>query len=160
MTYTEMLIFADSAGLITKEKDLQAYDGRIKGRRVAVRRTIPTQRRKAAVLAEELGHHFTSTGYILGDDTDARKQEQRARLWAYNLQIGLPGLIAAYKAGCITVYDAAEYLDVPENFFRDAVTCYHSKYGSQVCCEDYVIVFDPHFEILTKAEARRRTNDW
>ena len=80
MTYEELLKTADDLGLIAKEKDLQAYDGRIKGRRVAIRRTIPSQRRKACVLAEELGHYFTTGGDIMDQScAGARKQERRAR---------------------------------------------------------------------------------
>ena len=40
---------------------------------------------KAAVLAEELGHHLTAAGCILDQSVTAnRKQELRGRIWAYN----------------------------------------------------------------------------
>ena len=42
MTYEELLIEADENGLITKEKDLLANKGRIKGDRIAIKRDIPT----------------------------------------------------------------------------------------------------------------------
>lgn len=60
-----------------------------------------TQVEKSCVLAEEIGHHCTSSGDIL-DQTDImnRKQEYRARFYGYNLKIGLTGLIRAYKVGC------------------------------------------------------------
>ena len=132
MTYESLLIASDEHGLIAKEKDLQAFDGRIKGNRVAIRRSIPTQRKKACVLAEELGHFFTSSGSILDDSPIARKQERKARMWAYDVQIGLSGLIEACEAGCRSVFEVAEYLDVPENFLTDCLTCYHENYGTQV----------------------------
>ena len=160
MTYDRLLAVSDSIGLIAKEKDLQAYDGRIKGNRVAIRRTITTNRKKACVLAEELGHYFTSSGDILNDTVVARKQERQARLWAFNTQIGLSGLISANKAGCRNVYEAAEYLDVPENFLKDCIHCYHEKYGPVIRYHDYVIHFDPFIEIVTVEEDMRRTNDW
>ena len=74
MTYEGLLVVADSLGLITREKDLQAYDGRIKGTRVAIRRSIPTYRKKACVLAEEIGHYFTSSGDLLTDTPEAMKR--------------------------------------------------------------------------------------
>ena len=38
----------------------------------------------ADTIAEELGHHYTSVGNILKQDTiNARKQERTARLWSY-----------------------------------------------------------------------------
>ena len=75
MTYEELLEAADDLGLIAKEKDLQAHDGLIRGRRVAIRRSIPSQCRKACVLAEELGHYFTSAGDIM-DPTNAGSRKQ------------------------------------------------------------------------------------
>lgn len=161
MTYEDLLSAADSLGLITREKDLQAYDGRIKGRRVAIRRSIPTQKKKACVLAEELGHYFTSSGNILDlDDVTARKQERRARLWAFNVQIGLSGLIHASNAGCHNLYETAEFLNVPERFLSDCLQCYREKYGPWIRHDEYVICFDPYLEVLTEQEAMSRINDW
>ena len=117
MNYEELLIEADSNNLITKEKPLLANAGRIKGNRIAIKQDLPTQKEKACVLAEELGHFYTSTGNILDmSDTSNRKQELRARLWAYNKQIGLRGLIDCYKANCKSIHEMAEYLDVTEEF--------------------------------------------
>ena len=149
-------------GLVIKEKDLQAYDGRIKGRRVAIRRTLPTQNAKACILAEELGHYLTSSGDIRDPaSVEARKQERRARLWAYDIQVGLSGLIRAREAGCRGLHDAAEFLDVPEGFLADCLECYRDKYGPRIRHEGHVIQFDPYFEVLTEWEAaRRRSDEW
>ena len=59
MTYDELLIDADAAGLIVKEKKLNSSDGRIWNNRVAIRRSIPTSVEKSCVLAEEIGHYYT-----------------------------------------------------------------------------------------------------
>ena len=64
MTYEELLKEADSMGLIVKEKPLQSGDGRIFNNKIAIRKDIPTQTEKACVLAEELGHHCTSSGTL------------------------------------------------------------------------------------------------
>ncbi len=45
---------------------------------------------KSCILAEELGHHYTTVGNILDQSSVSnRKQELRARMWAYNKLIGL-----------------------------------------------------------------------
>ena len=144
MTYEELLKTADDLGLITKEKDLQAYDGRIMGRRVAIRRTIPSQRRKACVLAEELGHYFTTAGDIMDQSgADARKQERRARIWAHDVQVGLDGILAADAAGCRSIYEMADFLEVPEDFLIEAIGCYRERYGTGILYKGCTILFDP-----------------
>lgn len=149
MTYEELLIKADKDGLRVKEKPIQGNDGRIKGRRIAIRKDIGTTKEKSCVLAEELGHHHTSTGNILDQaDIMNRKQEYRARLYGYNLKIGLQGLVRAYEAGCRDLYEIAEMLDVTEEYLKDAIDCYHSKYGQCTAMDNYVICFEPVFGVM------------
>ena len=146
------MIEADSLGIITKEKPLTASNGRIKGQKIAIRKDIPTVQ-KACVLAEELGHFYTTTGNIIDQSKEEnRKQELKARLWAYNKQIGLTGLINAYKHGCHSRHEAAEYLEVTEEFLQDAVNCYRSKYGICVEMDNYIIFFEPTLAVMEKNE--------
>lgn len=88
--YKALLEEACNEGLTVKEKPLKYNNGRIKGKRIAIRQDIETTTEKSCILAEELGHHYTTVGCIL-DQTNSqnRKQERQARLWAYNKQIGL-----------------------------------------------------------------------
>lgn len=82
----------------------------LKGKRIAIRKDIETQAEKSCVLAEELGHHYTSSGDILDQDNIMKqKQEYRARLYGYNLKIGLTGLIRAYEAGCRNLYEMGRF---------------------------------------------------
>lgn len=149
MNYEELLIEADNNNLITKEKPLLANAGRIKGNRIAIKKDLPTQKEKACVLAEELGHFYTSTGNILDmSDTANRKQEQRARLWAYNKQIGLQGIIDCYNSRCRTLHDMAEHLDVTEEFLSEAIDCYKRKYGICIKVDNYIIGFQPTLYVL------------
>ena len=92
--YEELLEEVDDNGLIVREKPLSSSNGRIYKNRIAISNKLRTTTEKACVLSEELGHHYTSVGCIL-DQTDIRnrKQERQARLWAYNKQIGICGLI-------------------------------------------------------------------
>lgn len=144
MTYEQLLTVADQEGLLVKEHSLINHDGLISGRRIAIRRNIETQAGKSCVLAEEIGHHCTSSGDIL-DQTDImhRKQEYRARFYGYNLKIGLTGLIRAYEAGCRNLYEMAEFLDATEEYLREAIQCYWSKYGICVAVDNYIIYFEP-----------------
>ena len=144
MTYEQLLTTADQAGLTVKERPLQKHDGLIRGNRIAIRKSIDTQAEKSCVLAEELGHHYTSSGDILDQDNIMKqKQEYRARLYGYNLKIGLTGLIRAYEAGCRNVYEMAEFLDATEEYLKEAIRCYRSKYGVCAAVDNYVIYFEP-----------------
>lgn len=149
MNYEELLIEADNNNLITREKSLSANAGRIRGNRIAIKKDLPTQKEKACVLAEELGHFYTSSGNILDmSDISNRKQEARARLWAFNRQVGLRGLIDCYKNRCLTLHDMAEHLDVTEQFLQDVIDCYRSKYGLYVQVDNYVIGFQPTLYVM------------
>lgn len=148
MDYTELLIEADTNNLITKDKPLRANDGRIKGNRIAIRADLNTTKKKC-VLAEELGHFYTSTGDIMDQNTvENRKQEQKAREWAFNKLIGLCGLLDAYKAGCQNIHEVAEHLDITEEFLSEALTCYRRKYGEYVSVDNFVIYFEPTLGVL------------
>lgn len=103
---------------------------------------------KSCVLAEELGHYFTSYGNILNqNDIMNRKQEYRARLYGYNLKIGLTGIISAYNTGCRNLYEMAEFLDVTEEYLKDAIECYRKKYGVFVAVDNYLIYFEPQLSV-------------
>lgn len=144
MTYEDLLVLSDSENLIVKEKDIPGYGGRIYKNRIAINRALPTQAEKSCVLAEEIGHHCTSSGDIL-DQTDImnRKQEYRARFYGYNLKIGLTGLIRAYEAGCRNLFEMAEFLDATEEYLKEAIQCYKSKYGICAVVDNYIIYFEP-----------------
>lgn len=151
MNYEELLIEADSSGITVKELPLQSGDGRIKGKRIAIRQDIPTLAQKANVLAEELGHYHTSVGDILDQGSIVnRKQERTARLWAYNKMIGLSGIISAYRARCQNRHEFAEHLGVTEEFLQEALDCYREKYGSYTEIDNYMILFEPTLAVIEK----------
>ena len=149
MDYESLLKESDTLGLIVKEKPLKYNNGRIKGSRIAIRQDITTTTEKSCVLAEELGHHYTSVGNIL-DLTSAanRKQERQARLWAYNKQIGLIGLVRAFEHGCQNRFEIAEYLEVTEEFLEECIECYRNKYGICKRVDNYVVYFIPQLSVM------------
>lgn len=149
MTYEQLLVAADQEGLLVKEQPLIEHDGLIRGRRIAIRKNIKTRAEKSCVLAEEIGHHCTTTGDILNQsDTMNRKQEYRARLYGYNLRVGLIGIINAYEARCRNLHEMAEHLDVPEDYLMEVIDCYRSKYGQYVAVDNYMIYFIPQLAVM------------
>lgn len=149
MTYDELLMLADAEGLITKEKPLKANDGRIAGKKIAIRKDIETDAEKSCVLAEELGHYYTSYGNIIEQsNVSNRKQEYRARLKGYDLKIGLSGIVDCFEYGCQSIHDMARLLNAPEDYVRTVINCYKSKYGLCVRFEEYLIMFDPALAVI------------
>ena len=151
MNYEALLDEAHQEGLIVKEKPLRYNNGRIKGRRIAIRQGIDTFTEKGCVLAEELGHYYTSVGNILDmNDIRNRKQERQARLWGYNKLIGLTGIITAFRAGCQSRHEIAELLDVTEEYLQECIDCYRDKYGVYTEVDNYIIYFIPNLAVMEK----------
>lgn len=149
MKYETLLDEAHQEGLIVKEKPLKYNDGRIKGKRIAIRNSIDTSAEKTCILAEELGHYETTVGDILDQRiAENRKQEFQARMYAYNKLIGLQGIIDCYEYGCNNVHEMAEYLEVTERFVIDALEAYEKKYGIQTKYKDYIVRFNPNLVVM------------
>ncbi len=150
MKYNALLNEANAEGISIKERPFKTYDGRIKGKDIYLRKDMNTAE-KSCVLAEELGHYYTTVGDILDMNvSENRKQERQARLWGYNRVIGLFGLIRAYEHGCKDKYEIAEYLDVTEEYLEDCIDCYRDKYGEHKIVDNYTIYFIPNLMILKK----------
>ena len=151
MNYDALLDEAHQEGLIVKEKPLKYNNGRIKGKRIAIRQDIETNTEKTCVLAEELGQHHTSVGNILDmNDVRNRKQERQARLWGYNKLIGLSGIIRTFRAGCQNQHEIAEFLDVTEEYLQECIDCYRDKYGVYTIVDNYIIYFIPNLAVMEK----------
>ena len=147
MKYNALL---NAEGISIKERPFKTYDGRIKGKDIYLRKDMNTAE-KSCVLAEELGHYYTTVGDILDMNvSENRKQERQARLWGYNRVIGLFGLIRAYEHGCKDKYEIAEYLDVTEEYLEDCIDCYRDKYGEHKIVDNYTIYFIPNLMIFKK----------
>ena len=98
---------------------------------------------KNCVLSEELGHHYTSFGDILDQSKlENRKQEKRARNWAYERMIPLDKFIEAYQAGVTNRYEFAELIGVTEDFLTESIKHYQQKYGLCTTHNGYIIYFE------------------
>lgn len=153
MEFEELLIESSALGIPVTEKPLKTFDGRIKNNKIYLRQDMSSAQKKC-VLAEELGHYCTTTGNILDQqDISNRKQERRARLWAYDKLISLFGIVRAYNAGCRTSYEMAEYLDVTEEFLIETLSTYKSKYGTGIIrAGEYFIAFEPMLAVYKVPE--------
>lgn len=150
MEYDALLDEANAEGISVKERPFKTYDGRLKGKDIYLRKDMNTTE-KTCVLAEEMGHHYTTVGDILDtNDLENCKQEHKARFWAYNKQIGLDGLIDAYEHGCRSAHEIAAFLEVTDKFLIDCVEAYRSKYGEMIPSGKYTVCFIPHLMIMKK----------
>ena len=147
--YEYLLNEAHSQQLITVESPLRANKGRIVGDMIAIKSDM-TDTEKQCVMAEELGHYYTSVGDILDQESvDNRKQELKARLWAYKRLLPLDCFISAFRGGCNSLYEYADYLNVAETFLRDAIRRYKQIYGTDlVRFDNYAIRFCPELAIM------------
>ena len=149
MTYEEMQILHDDLNIV--EMDLSEVSG-LKGLYINGHIAIDAKMsdtEKACVLAEELGHHYTSYGNIL-DQNDTSNRKLRARAWAYNKQIGLLGLIRAYEHGCRNRFEIAEHLEVTEEVLEECLVFYRNKYGKRTNVDNYVVYFIPNLVIMKR----------
>ena len=146
--YESLIDEAYDRGVLVKEKPLKYNNGRIKGNRIAIRRDINTNKEKSCVLAEELGHYYTSYGNILNQSViDNRKQEFRARVWAYQKIITMDKLIEAYQKGCRNSFEIAEELTVTEEFLLEGISIFRQKYPAVLQYKGYLIQFSPNLAI-------------
>jgi hypothetical protein len=145
MLYEELLIEAENIGLKIKEKSLK-YDfkGLYKNRKIFIDKKLDTDKKRVCILSEEIGHHHTTYGNILDQtSTSNRKQEKRARNYAYEKLITLNKIIRAYNNRVKNRYELAEFLNVTEDFLQNALDHYKNKYGVCYVKGDYTIYFEP-----------------
>ena len=127
---TDLLAIAEYEGIEIHEIELPE---RIKGlyydNSIVINKRLLTNKERKCVLAEELGHFFTSIGDILNLKIESnKKQEIRARNWAIQKLVPFDELILAHQQGYVSVYELAEYFDVTEDFMKEAILFYQRKY--------------------------------
>jgi hypothetical protein len=145
MVYENLLLEAQASGIDVVS---MKFNGNSKGyyahNTIVLDTKIETTAEKCCVLAEELGHHHTTYGNILNEQTDTFHQETTARNWGYEKLVTLHGLIKGYyHNGCGNRYELADYLDVTEEFLDNALLHYKQKYGLYIEAENHIIYFDP-----------------
>lgn len=150
MTYESLLIESEIDNIIIVEKNFKSNaKGLCKGNKIGISLKLSTDKDKACVLAEELGHYYTTYGNILDQSkVPNRKQELRARRWGYEKLITLSNLISAFEHGARTKYEISEFLNVTEEFFNETLSHYRMKYGTYCQVGQYLIYFEPTLIII------------
>ncbi|RDV27133.1 ImmA/IrrE family metallo-endopeptidase [Lysinibacillus capsici] len=145
MTYEQLALEIRSNNIeIYEEYMPQRIKGLYADNIIWINKFIPTFVEKACVLAEEFGHYHTSTGDILDQaSTKNRKQELKARTWAYEKLIPLSKIIQAHKLHISNSYELADFLNVTEEFLDEALEWYRSKYGLFLNIDNFTICFEP-----------------
>lgn len=149
-TYEELLDEASQDDVLVLENVHfeSRSDGLINGNVIGLSDRLETSIEKACTTAEEMGHFHTTVGNILDPTkTKNRKQENIARLWAFNRMITLDKLISAWETGCRNRYEIAEHLEVTEAFLQEAIDSYRSKIGISIVHGNHLITFEPTFNI-------------
>lgn len=119
--YEELL---DEYSEITVEEMKMKHEGLYCDGNIWIREDLPTLR-KACILAEEIGHHETTTGVILGQrKIDNVIQEFHARRWAYKKMVPLEDIYMAFSYGYGKPYEIAEFLQVDEVFLNECLKSY------------------------------------
>ena len=122
MTKHEQLM-AEYDNLYIEERPMKndGYDG---DGCIWINKNMPSVKRYS-ILAEEIGHYETSSGDILDQNNISnRKQELLARKWAYEKIVPIEYIHFAISDGHTEIWDMADYLDIDEEFLRDALKYY------------------------------------
>ncbi|AJO17157.1 ImmA/IrrE family metallo-endopeptidase [Bacillus sp. GM2] len=143
--YEALLNECNRERIIVEEKFIK---GSIKGlysnNVIWINKRLRNQAEKSCILAEELGHHHTTFGDILDQsDLPKKKQELRARWWAYERLVPLNKIVQAQREGITNRFELAEYLGVTEDFLQNALERYKEKYGIYTFVNGYRLFFDP-----------------
>lgn len=142
--YDALLMECDNLDIEVYEKDRMKNKGLYGDNVIWINKLLPSIIEKCCVLAEEIGHHHTTAGDIFDQSSiENRKQELKARCWAYERLIPLSKIIQAHKLHIVNRYEFADFLNVTEDFLDDALDWYKSKYGLYVSIDNFTICFEP-----------------
>ncbi|MBB6622540.1 ImmA/IrrE family metallo-endopeptidase [Clostridium gasigenes] len=149
MTYDKLLEEYDAIVKVKEAPLKYGLKGLYKNGHVLIDSNIDTAAEKRCILAEELGHHYTTSGNILEQKlVQDIKQENTARQWAYEKIIGIVDLVNAYNANVTDKFEMAEYLNVTVEFLEETIKYYRIKYGVYYQINNYIIYFEPNFGVM------------
>ena len=140
--YEKLLHDASMIGLEVKEIQFESdAKGLCKGQKIGIRKDL-SDAKKACVLAEEIGHYYTTVGNILNQkNTENRKQEIKARKWAVDKMLTIEDVFEATEHPCSNLFEIAEYLEVTEEFLLEALEIFKKRYGHSYTYKGKTIIF-------------------
>lgn len=141
--YEDLLVENDYIDVIECSNLPKKLSGIWLGDMILINRNLPITN-KLETLAEELAHNELSHGNILDQNSFInRKFENYARRLAYEKLIPLKDLVNAYLQGIHNLYELACFFEVTEQFILETLEHYKQKHGYSVCCDGYIIQFEP-----------------
>ncbi len=143
--YEELLQEAEDNNIEVIEFTFRGNNkGMYADRTIAIRKDIDTTTERKCVLREEIDHHYVSVGNITDlKNVCNRKQERLSRKMTYDKLVPLKSIVKASFECCTSLYELADYLDVTEEFLKDALIYYQSKYGLYAEVGNYCVYFNP-----------------
>lgn len=142
--YDDLLMECDNLDVEVYEKDHMKNKGLYGDNVIWINKLLPSIIEKCCVLAEEIGHHHTTAGDIFDQSSsENRKQELRARGWAYERLLPFSKIIQAHNLHITNRYELADFLNVTEDFLEDALDWYKGKYGLYISIDNFTICFEP-----------------
>ncbi|QEA00848.1 ImmA/IrrE family metallo-endopeptidase [Lysinibacillus fusiformis] len=142
--YDDLLMECDNLDIEVYEKDRMKNKGLYGDNVIWINKLLPSIIEKCCVLAEEIGHHHTTAGDIFDQSSiENRKQELRARAWAYERLIPFSKIVQAHNLHITNRYELADFLNVTEEFLDAALDWYKSKYGLYVSIDNFTVCFEP-----------------
>lgn len=150
--YETLLEEAYQEGVTVKEVSLNSNAaGLYMDNKIAINKKVSTASEKTCILAEELGHHYSSYGNIIDcSKVENVKQERLARKIAYEKLIDLNAIADLVINDNLNKFEIIEKLNITEEFFNEAIEYYSQKYGVCREFENYSIVFYPYLSILKR----------
>lgn len=111
---------------------------------ILIEKNIDTVAERTCILAEEIGHYFTTFDDILDQNSlHKQKDEEKAHRWAIKELIDPARFIDAFKVGVRNRWELSQFLDVTEEFIEEALVCMKKLHGNMLSIDEYVIHFDP-----------------
>lgn len=141
--YEKLINYANMMGLKVFELEFESdAKGLCKGKKIGIKKDMPSNE-KSCVLAEEIGHYCTTVGNIIDQScSDNRKKEKLARKWAVDTMLTIDDLFLAGENSCRTLYEVAEFLEVTEEFLREAIEIFRQRYGVRYTLGDKTLIFN------------------
>ena len=101
---------------------------------IGISRHIKTTVEKLCILAEELGHHYTTQGNILDlKILENKEQEFKARAWAYETLMPIELILATCLSGGSRGHCFASENGITTEFLIDAIVYYAIKHKVFKC---------------------------
>lgn len=144
--YEKLIVSANIDGIDVEEVTFETENlkGLCAKNFICINKNIETQIEKRCILAEEMGHFYTTVGNITDlSSTSNRKQENIARRWGFNKLLCIHDILNAFKKGYCNRYEMAEYLNITESFLQEATEYFKTQYGEVLELDDYIIKLSP-----------------